>query len=75
MRKEGISQAELARRLNVTPGAVSNWISERNPPSMSRLQEILGVLGVKPAYFWGAVVPEPPAGDTDPDQGDAASAG
>ena len=41
---EGITQLELARAMNVTPGAVSQWENGINMPSVSRLKELAAVL-------------------------------
>ncbi|MDR0307999.1 MAG: helix-turn-helix domain-containing protein [Chitinispirillales bacterium] len=47
----GITQAEIAEKLNITAAAVSAWTKEgRNPPS-KRLSEIAGILGVSAEFL------------------------
>ena len=41
----GISQAELARRLDVSRQAVSSWESGEKWPTPDRLPQIAGILG------------------------------
>lgn len=42
----GISQGELAKRIGVTPGAVSQWEQGTTNPSIHRLKAIAQTLGV-----------------------------
>lgn len=44
--KAGISQAELARRLGVTRGAVNNWVRGKGTPSLGHLQETARILNM-----------------------------
>jgi transcriptional regulator with XRE-family HTH domain len=50
-RLKGITQAELAEKLDVSASAVSAWAKEgRNPPS-KRIPEIAAILGVSVEYL------------------------
>jgi transcriptional regulator with XRE-family HTH domain len=50
-RLRGVTQAEIAKRLNVSTSAVSSWAKEgRNPPS-KRIPEIADILGVSAEYL------------------------
>ena len=40
----GITQNELARRMNVTPGAVCHWETGRTMPDVAHLQKLAGEL-------------------------------
>ena len=46
-----ISQAELARKINLTPAAVSLIENNERKPSLDVLSKIAEVLGVSPSYF------------------------
>ena len=46
-KKAGLSQRELALRLNVTQGTVCHWEQNRNQPTREGLQELCKVLGCK----------------------------
>lgn len=43
---QGMSQAELARRLGVRLQTLRNWEDDRSEPRANRLQMLAGVLGV-----------------------------
>lgn len=45
--KAGLTQYELAKRLDVTSMAVSHWESGRREPPLSMLRKIAAVLGVR----------------------------
>lgn len=51
--KIGISQAELARRLGVSPGAVGNWESGTRLPDAEMLSRIADALGCTVDYLLG----------------------
>lgn len=44
--EKGITQENLARRLDVTTHTVSNWIRGRNSPSAQKMQRIADELGI-----------------------------
>lgn len=46
LRRKGMSQAELANRLDVTRAAVSAWITGRAEPRMEKVRQIEEILGV-----------------------------
>lgn len=46
-----LSQVELAKRLNVTPQAISAWIAGRILPSADKLVEIIRMLDLVPDLF------------------------
>lgn len=58
----GISQSELARRLNIAPQAVQGWVRDKDPviPRQSRIASIARVLGVSEGYLYGT---EPEKGE------------
>lgn len=66
----GMTQAELARRVNVTQGAIAK-IAKNNPHRSSVLHLVARELGTTPAYLTGetddphADAPPPPALDAD----------
>lgn len=43
----GLTQADLARRLHVTPGAVSFWESGTRTPPADRLADWAAALGIR----------------------------
>lgn len=50
---QGISQAELARRLGVTPGAVGHWCSGRSHPSLALAVTLADITsGSVPVRSW-----------------------
>ena len=49
----GLSEKELAEKLGVDKTTVSNWESGRRQPSLERLMQIAGLLGVSAAYLLG----------------------
>jgi transcriptional regulator with XRE-family HTH domain len=63
LRVKGLSQAQLAEKLNVSGTAVTFWCSGRNAPTQKNLELIVEVLGLTLAEFWGPL-PEVPAEDT-----------
>jgi transcriptional regulator with XRE-family HTH domain len=46
MSEQGISQMELARRLNKTQSTISDWCNGRTYPRIDVMQEIANALGV-----------------------------
>ncbi|MQY04601.1 helix-turn-helix domain-containing protein [Actinomadura macrotermitis] len=46
LRRQGMSQAELATQINVTRAAVSAWVTNRAEPQMNKIQLIESVLGL-----------------------------
>lgn len=51
---------ELAKRLNVSRGAVSRWEAEDATPSITTVYHIASVCGVSLAIFLTADIPVPP---------------
>ena len=47
--EQGLSQSEMARRLNTTPGFVCDFERGRRAPSLGTLAALAEVLGVTPA--------------------------
>ena len=54
-KREGITQAELARTLNVSVGAVGNWESGKRLPDIRMLHRIADCFCVTVDYLSGAV--------------------
>lgn len=55
--RDGLTKAELARQVGVSPEAVSQWESGATTPTTANLAKIVGAIGVTMQVFWG----EPPA--------------
>lgn len=49
--KIGISQSELARRLEVAPSAVSHWEANRKTPEVKTLQRVANTLDTTISYL------------------------
>ena len=47
-RSKGMTELELAEKAGVTPQTIRHWESGRKIPSPSRLEEVLGAIGVPP---------------------------
>lgn len=67
-RSKGMTEVELADAVRVTPQTIRNWESGRQIPSPSRLEEVLGAIGVPPQAIAEALLahrlgntPEEPA--------------
>lgn len=56
---QGLTKAELARRVGVSPEAVSQWEREENgtSPTVENVEKIADAVGVSMSKFWN----EPPA--------------
>lgn len=52
-----LTQAQLAKKVGVSAGAVANWEVGANPPTSRNVELVARVLGVSMAEFWG----KPPA--------------
>lgn len=61
---QGITQTELAKRLYVTSGAVSQWEKGLTTPDMNRLIALTNVFGVPLEYF----IDEPAYDDDENDE-------
>ena len=51
---QGLNQSDFARRLNITPGAVSQWETGRTVPDTERLMAIAKEFSVPLDYFTDA---------------------
>jgi len=51
MERRGFTRSELARRLDVTPAAVSSWTTGPKRPDIKKLEQIATELGVSPSYL------------------------
>ena len=56
--RAGITQAELARRLKVSPSAVSEWESGKKDPSVSNMYRIVSACGLSLRMMAADVTPE-----------------
>lgn len=61
MKASGLSQAELARRLDVSRPTVGAWVSGNKRPSWKHVQELAEVFGVSSAQVAGLDAEEPVA--------------
>lgn len=60
LRKErGISQAELAKRMDISRQAVSKWENGSSVPDTERLIQLAEILGTEVEYLATGVHPEP----------------
>ena len=57
LEKRDVSPAELARKIGVNEGTISNYRKGRYAPKQNRVEEIATVLGVSIAWLMGADVP------------------
>lgn len=48
----GLTQAELAKLLNVSPGNVGNWETEQNAPKEKQFHKIFEVLDCEPNFIF-----------------------
>ena len=53
IRLSGIPQVELARRLNIKPPTLSQYISGRAMPALDTFANLCKLLDVDPAYILG----------------------
>ena len=53
MERAGINQVELAKRIGVTHGTISQYLSDTIVPRQNRIAAMAKVLGVSPAWLWG----------------------
>jgi len=53
-KKNGITQAELARRIGVTPQSITDYVSLRNLPNVERAKNIASYLhcDIEELYVW-----------------------
>lgn len=51
MQRKGVSQAQLARELDVSAASVSGWCSGTKRPTTANLMQIAAFLGVEPGYL------------------------
>ena len=68
---QGLSQAQLARRLGLRVETVRNWESDRSEPRANKLQMLAGFLNVSMVWLMTGEGAGAPA--TDGGQGDAAN--
>ena len=62
-RKAGLSQEELAARMNVVRQTISKWENNLSMPDVDQLVALSGVLGVPVGTLTGAPTPEPDRAD------------
>lgn len=51
MKQQGVTQAELARTLEVSESTVGKWILKKSLPRMGIIQRIADYFGVRKSYF------------------------
>ncbi len=59
----GLTSSELARRVGVTPTAVSRWESGLDVPSAARLPKLAKTMGCSIDQLFGLAPPPAPAGE------------
>jgi transcriptional regulator with XRE-family HTH domain len=64
--ERGLSLRELARRVNVSPSAISKIETDKYRPSVSMLWSIVTELGLSLDELFGSATPEPAARDSRP---------
>ena len=57
-KRSGLEQKDIARRLGITPNAVSNWENGRTRPDLSVLPLLCGILGITLYELYGLDAPE-----------------
>ena len=62
-RKAGLSQEELAVRMNVVRQTISKWENNLSMPDVDQLVALSGILGVPVGTLTGAPTPEPDRAD------------
>ena len=67
LKRRRVSQAELARRLDVTRQTVHEWLTGVRRPSAERRRELLELLGV-PFVSWDRVASWKPSDEDDEDE-------
>ena len=55
----GLQANEIAERIGVEPGAVSNWMNGTNPPKPKNLRQLADLLGCEMDWLMGLDVAEP----------------
>lgn len=53
--KANLKQADLARALDVSTAAVSQWVNGKANPSAASIEAIAAACGVTMAKFWGPI--------------------
>lgn len=64
-RKAGLSQEELAARMNVVRQTISKWENNLSMPDVDQLVALSGILGVPVGTLTGAPTPEPDRADVE----------
>lgn len=64
-RKAGLSQGELAARMNVVRQTISKWENNLSMPDVDQLVALSGILGVPVGTLTGAPTPEPDRADVE----------
>ncbi len=59
----GLTATELARKVGVTPAAVSRWESGLDVPSAARLPKLAETMGCSIDQLFGLAPPPAPAGE------------
>ena len=67
-RKAGLSQEQLAERLEVTRQTISKWEGGHSVPDLEKLQAMAAVFGVTLDELTGTEVPAPPKQSPKPDK-------
>lgn len=49
--RDGLTQASFAKKLGVTQGAISHWLTGRREPDLTDLEAIANALGVTPEWL------------------------
>lgn len=62
LERSGLTQAQLADRLEISKATVNNWFRGQNTPDMDILPRIGAVLGLPPAELYYPTASEPPEG-------------
>jgi len=58
LRVRGLSQAELARQIDVDRSTVSDWVTGVRVPLLSNLQRVVKVLGLTMGGFYTTLLDE-----------------
>ena len=55
--RSGLEQKDIARRIGITPNAVSNWENGRTRPDLGILPQLCGILGITLYELYGLSTP------------------
>lgn len=58
MKAKGLNQADLARKMDVTPSAVCYWLSGEKEPEAAKYPKLARILGISAIELTRVITPE-----------------